>query len=172
MKIQNIFILLIISTLSFFAQDSIKNNCVCCSEKHSQFDFWVGEWTVYDTLDNYIGTNKIIKQYENCLIQENWISGGKNRGTSYNYYDPTDSTWNQLWLDNQGTILKLKGSFINGEMVLKSPPQKGKKVEFYFNRITWSKLMNGNVIQTWDILDEEDNVLTNLFKGVYKPKLN
>lgn len=172
MKFQIIFIYLIMATISLFAQDSTKNSCVCCSEKHTQFDFWIGEWTVYDTLDNMIGTNKIVKQYENCVIQENWISAGKNRGTSYNYFDPSDSTWNQLWLDNQGTILKLKGNFINGEMVLKSDAQKGKKVAVFFNRITWRKLKNGNVIQIWDILDEKENVLANLFKGIYKPKLN
>ncbi|MCW8850497.1 MAG: hypothetical protein OQJ81_11005, partial [Melioribacteraceae bacterium] len=100
MKIKNIFIYIFIVAIPLFAQDSTENNCVCCSNQHSQFDFWVGEWTVYDTLDNMIGTNKIVKQYESCLIQENWISAGKNRGTSYNYYDPNDSTWNQLWLDN------------------------------------------------------------------------
>lgn len=172
MKINNIFIYFIITAVSLFAQGPINNNCICCSEQHSQFDFWVGEWTVYDTLDNFIGTNKIVKQYENCLIQENWISKGKNRGTSYNYYDPNDSTWNQLWLDNQGTILKLKGSFINGEMVLKSAAQRGEKVEYYFNRITWRRLKNGNVIQIWDVIDEKDNILSNLFKGIYKPKLN
>ncbi len=50
--------------------------------------------------------------------------------------------------------------------------KKGKKLQVYFNRITWRKLKNGNVIQIWDILDEKDNVLANLFKGIYKPKLN
>lgn len=164
------FAFLILSISAIYSQDSTNNNCSCCSSFHDQFDFWVGEWEVYDTLDNFVGSNNIVKQYDNCLIQENWISAGKNRGTSYNYFNTKDSTWNQLWIDNQGTILKLKGHFVNGEMTLKSDPQKGKKVKLYYNRITWKKLENGNVIQTWDVLDENDTVLANLFKGIYKPK--
>ena len=45
-----------------FAQD----NCPCCTDNHSTFDFWVGDWVVYNTLNNVIGENKIVK-----LINEN-----------------------------------------------------------------------------------------------------
>jgi hypothetical protein len=170
---KKIFVLVLISiSLSLTAQDSLTSNCPCCSTEQKQFDFWVGEWNVFDTLGNYVGKNTVLKQYDNCLIQENWISAGKNRGTSYNYFDPSDSTWNQLWLDNQGTILKLKGTLIDDNMILKSKLQKGKKIAWYYNRITWNKLKNGNVVQIWDILDENDKLLANLFKGIYKPSTN
>ncbi len=29
---------------NFLAAQS--NNCACCTEKHSEFDFWIGEWAV------------------------------------------------------------------------------------------------------------------------------
>jgi len=167
MKITLTILFFFVLSLNSFAQDA---PCACCSNNHNQFDFWLGEWTVYDTENNIVGTNKIIKKYENCLIQENWVSEGKNRGTSYNYYDPNDSTWNQLWIDNQGTILNLKGTFSNGAMVLKSELLKGKKVDWYYNRITWSTIDSGYVKQTWDILDQDDNLLTTVFNGIYKPK--
>ena len=172
MKIKTFLTLFFFATLSLNAQDSTNNICVCCTENHKQFNFWVGEWAVYDTLDNLVGSNNIFKQYESCLIQENWISKGENRGTSYNYFDPSDGMWNQLWIDNQGTILKLKGSFVAGKMILKSELQKGQKVAWYYNRISWEKLENGNVIQTWDILDEKDIFLANIFVGIYKPKMD
>ena len=35
--------------------------CPCCSESHSEFDFWVGDWNVYDIEG---------KQYDNCILQE------------------------------------------------------------------------------------------------------
>ena len=171
---KKIFVLILILSINLLlsAQDFLNNSCVCCSKEYNQFDFWVGEWSVFDTLGNYVGKNSVLKQYENCLIQENWISGGKNRGTSYNYFDPSDSTWNQLWLDNQGTILKLKGALLDDNMILKSKLQKGEKVAWYYNRITWIKLESGNVVQIWDILDENDKLLANLFKGIYKPSEN
>ena len=40
------------------------------------------------------------------MLQENWISNTVNKGTSYNYFNPVDTTWNQLWLDNQGSIVE------------------------------------------------------------------
>ncbi len=172
MKRVLILVLFLSTSVSFLAQDTLDNNCACFSNEHKQFDFWVGEWNVFDTLGNYVGKNNVVKQYDNCLIQENWTSAGKNRRTSYNYFDPTDSTWNQLWIDNQGAILNLKGQFANGAMILKSKLQKGKKVAWYYNRITWSKLENSNVLQTWDILDENDQLLANLFKGIYKHTKN
>lgn len=159
-----------IFTLSFYPQDSTGDDCKCCTNPHNQFDFWLGEWTVSDTLGGLIGTNTIIKQYGHCLIKESWVSNGKNRGTSYNYFNPSDTTWNQLWLDNQGAILKLKGNYIDGKMILKSDLQKGQRVAWYYNRIIWEKLENGNVIQTWDILNDKHILLTNLFTGIYKRK--
>ena len=164
-KLVFIFFVLI-SFVSVFSQT---DSCACCNPENDQFDFWVGKWEVYDTLDNYVGKNEIIKQYENCLIQENWISKGINRGTSYNYYNPADSSWNQLWIDNQGTILELKGSFNMNKMVLKSGLQRGKKIDWYYHQISWEPLTSRNVKQTWDLFDKNGNKLRNLFTGIYKP---
>jgi len=169
MKASYIIILILLLPIQFFAQNSQASKCACCDDNYNQFDFWIGEWAVYDTLDNLVGTNKIIKMHENCLIQENWVSKGENKGTSYNYFDPSDSTWNQLWIDNQGTILKLKGTYQANKMVLKSKLQKGQKVDFYYNRITWQQNDDSSVSQIWDVLDKNDNFLKNLFTGIYKP---
>ena len=147
-----------------------KNNVGCNYNQSNQFDFWVGNWNVYDTLGNKLGENRIEKQYENCVVQENWISSTLNKGTSYNYFNPIDSSWNQLWLDNQGSILKLKGSFKNKKMVLKSELIPGQKVAFYYNQISWSKNADGSVNQVWQILDEHDNLMQLAFFGVYKRK--
>jgi hypothetical protein len=167
MKMRCVVLFCLLLVINLNAQDQ---KCACCSDENDQFDFWVGSWSVYDTLDNFIGSNDIVKQYDNCLIQENWKSKGKNRGTSYNYYNPKDSSWNQLWIDNQGTILELKGSFKNGKMILKSDLIKGQKVDWYYNRITWEQIEKGYVKQVWDILDKEDNILRSLFTGIYKPE--
>ena len=147
-----------------------QNNVGCNYNQSNKFDFWVGNWNVYDTLGNKLGENRIEKQYENCVVQENWISSTLNKGTSYNYFNPIDSSWNQLWLDNQGSILKLKGSFKNKKMVLKSELIPGQKVAFYYNQISWSKNADGSVNQVWQILDEHDNLMQLAFFGVYKRK--
>jgi len=145
--------------------------CNCCTENYNQFDFWIGNWEVYDTNEKLVGTNSISKQYDNCLIQEKWVSKGKNRGTSTNYFDKTDNTWNQIWVDNSGYVLKLKGSFINGSMVLKSELKEGKK-GLYYDQISWTKNKNGTVTQLWEIFNSKDEKITEAFHGIYKKKLN
>ncbi len=82
---------------------------------------------MFDVNDSLIGTNTIKKQYDNCVLQEKWISSGKGRGTSYNFFDKTDGTWNQVWVDNSGYVLRLKGKLVNGSMILKSEIIEGKK---------------------------------------------
>ena len=51
-------------------------NCPCCSEQYRQFDFWVGDWHVYDTAGNLVGTNSMRSMQDSCLLQEKyWLSG-------------------------------------------------------------------------------------------------
>lgn len=161
---------LFLLSLMVSAMSYAQNNTGCNYLQSNQFDFWVGNWNVYDTLGNKVGENRIEKQYENCVLQENWISSTVNKGTSYNYFNPVDTTWNQLWLDNQGSILNLKGSFKNNKMVLKSELIPGQKVAFYYNQISWSKNTDGSVNQVWEIFDEKDNFLQLAFFGVYRRK--
>jgi hypothetical protein len=56
-----------------------------------QFDLWVGEWDVV-TADGAkpAGSSKIELIPGDCVIQENWTSGGNigYEGKSYNIYNP------------------------------------------------------------------------------------
>ena len=162
---KTIFIFLIVGNT--FAQ----SNCLCCDSLHKQFDFWVGEWIVKDTTGNRVGENIISKIQENCVLLENWKGAQGGTGTSMNYFDKSDSTWNQLWVDNKGNVLKLKGKFASGKMVLKSELIKGKKVDFYYNQISWYQNNDDTVTQLWEIYDENGNLLNTVFKGIYYRKL-
>lgn len=154
---------------SSFAQKAA-TPCACCTPEFKQFDFWIGNWDVYDTLGNKVGENKILTTQDSCLIQENWKSKGQT-GTSNNYYNKADSTWNQVWVDNSGTVLVLKGKRESNKMILKTAKQLSKKGKYYFNQITWENNANGTVTQTWDVLFEDGILITRAFKGIYKRKL-
>jgi len=162
------FSALILATLAqvSFAQDK----CACCSEFHGQFDFWVGDWIVYDTLGNKVGENQIIKLEDNCILNENWKGEKGGSGKSYNYFDASDSTWNQVWIDNQGSNLVLKGHASSNKMILQSSLVKGTKIDWYSNRISWIKNDDNSVTQLWEILDKNDNVIQVAFMGIYKKR--
>lgn len=161
-----ILLLTLIGSLSLNAQNvNESENCACCTENHKAFDFWVGNWNVYNTENIIIGHNKIVKMQDNCVLQENWTSKNST-GTSYNYYNSADDSWNQVWIDNSGFSLVLKGNIEDTKMVLKSDIIKGDKT--YYNKITWSKIDDVTVSQVWEIFDENNTLLKELFRGIYK----
>lgn len=163
--------LLIIGAFSNNLQAQSTSVSQCTESEYHQFDFWIGEWDVFDTTGNLVGTNNIYSLQEGCVIQENWQSEKSGyTGTSYNYYNKTDKTWNQVWIDNQGGILELKGNFNNNKMVLKSELLDGQKTPLYYNQISWELLDDGKVLQTWQTFDQNNNLLKTLFKGIYQKK--
>lgn len=166
MKFHLINILLIAFSFNAIGQ----SDCACCSESNQQFDFWIGEWIVYDALGVEVGKNNITKLESGCMLSEEWTGAKGTTGRSYNYFNNADSTWNQLWLDNQGTILNLKGKLESKSIVLRSELKPGKKIDFYYNRITWTPNANGSVTQKWDVLNKENQVPRTLFVGIYKKR--
>lgn len=168
-----IFTILLISNfgLNFAFAQSTSINCACCSKNYSSFDFWLGDWEVFNTDGKLVGTNSITKKYDNCVVQEKWISKGLLKGTSYNFFDKSDGTWNQIWVDNTGYVLQLKGHFKNNSMVLKSELLKGEKGNYY-NQISWITNKNGTVTQLWEIFNEKKEKISESFRGIYKKKLN
>ncbi len=169
-------LLLFLSILSnpIFAQNTdsiaVANTCPCCDNLHSQFDFWIGEWNVTDTTGTQIGENIIQKIEKNCIITETWTGGTGFTGSSFNYYDSSDSTWNQLWIDMNGSILKLKGELINNAMVMKGDLQENNEGNLYYNQITWTPQENGSVIQVWETYDKNHQLVSTLFVGIYIKK--
>lgn len=154
--------LLFVPLFSFSQQ-----NCNCCTANHDAFDFWVGTWEVYDTVGNKVGENVIKRIEKGCALQENWSGASGVTGQSMNYFDPADSTWNQLWVSSSGTVLKLKGGIIDSVMLMKSEIIETDSTNYY-HQIKWSQAQDSNdVIQEWTTRDEEGKLLKHLFKGVY-----
>lgn len=162
-------LVLLLTIVAYTMNAQTTNTCACCTDSHKQFNFWLGDWDVYDTTGKKVGENKIEIMEDGCGLRENWRSNTQT-GTSTNYFDPTDNTWNQLWIDNVGTILSLKGAFNNGIMELKSKMMEGKKVAFYYNVITWEKNKDGTVTQIWDVRENTGRLISRVFKGIYKLK--
>ncbi len=158
--------LLFVATASFGQSPA----CPCCTDHHQGFDFWVGNWNVYDTTGKLVGENEIVKLEDNCIINEHWKGASGTTGRSYNYFNRADSTWNQVWVDNGGNSLVLKGRATPGVMILESEPKPGKKVKWYKNRVTWTLNKDGSVLQLWQIVDDQDKVLSEAFRGIYRKK--
>lgn len=122
-KITTLFLGLLFS-ISICAQSS---DCKCCSDKHTEFDFWIGNWKVVLPDGSAAGKNIIEKIQGNCLLRENWKSAkGNFTGTSTNFYNAKAGQWEQLWVDNQGGSLHLKGHKEGNQMILQTDEEKIK----------------------------------------------
>lgn len=155
-------LLIVVSSLA----QSTTNKCQ--SAPYKQFNFWVGEWEVLDTNSNVIGHNSILKKENNCLIHENWKSTKGFTGESFNYFDSSDSTWNQLWIGQQGNILKLKGKYNDNLKSMVLSDKHSNPNGNIINEITWTKTEKGNVIQTWKTFNTLEKKEQIIFKGIYQ----
>jgi len=90
----------------------------CIKDVHYQdFDFWLGDWDVYDGKGNLVGKNLIEKKFTNCLITESWQSSSNTPGFSMNYYNPVTKKWTQKWVSN-GAVIEYSGNIVDGSMIL------------------------------------------------------
>jgi len=162
---KGILSILLFAAITSSAQSSA---CNCCTEKHAEFDFWIGTWNVTAPDGSPAGRNVIDKIQDKCVLRENWTSATAGyTGTSNNFFNSQTEQWEQIWVDNQGQSLHLKGNKVGNQMILSSEELTNKKGETYRNRVTWTHNEDGTVRQLWEIL-KDDKVTSVAFDGLYK----
>jgi hypothetical protein len=147
---------------------ALVNGQDCSSEKSHEFDFWIGEWEVTAN-GKAAGTNTIEPILNGCVLQENWNGVGGSGGSSFNFYNPREESWEQFWVWRNGTTLHLKGVYANGRMILQGESMS-KDGEPVTNRITWYDNADGTVRQHWEISSDGGVTWTTAFDGLYSRK--
>ena len=135
----------------------------------TDFNFWIGEWTVYQNgTEKVVGHSKITSIVKGYGIQEHYTSTAKYEGVSLNKYNQIDKQWEQYYIDNSGLTLHLKGNLVDGKMVLgNSQLMDGEMIQ---NRISWTPLEDGTVQQLWEQKSPQQTEWQIAFDGIYKRK--
>lgn len=170
MKKAILIVFLILFSKSLFAQNSCNKDPI-----YKQFDFWVGEWDVYNLKGTIAGHSKISKILDNCVVLEEWSSenvqqGITFNGKSFNSYNADTKQWQQNWVDNGGGSNEyLTGYFENNAMHFKSRPfaNNGKTA---VRTITFFKLADGKVRQLGEISNDNEKTWTTEYDLEYRPK--
>ncbi len=141
----------------------------CGAPEFHQFDFWIGDWDVADPNGKPVGRNRIAAVQKGCALTEQWEGRGGVTGTSLNTWDAERKRWRQTWIDSTGGLLLLEGEFVDGKMVLSGSANdaSGKPAR---QRITWQKLADGRVRQTWESSAEGSATWTTVFDGYYSSR--
>ncbi|MFI5154976.1 MAG: tetratricopeptide repeat protein [Chitinophagales bacterium] len=86
--------------------------------KAREFDFWIGEWDVYQTGTTIqVGRSVIQQSSGGCAILENWTSLQGHNGKSLNYRDPSSGEWEQDWIGSDGAPQRyLHGTYKDSAM--------------------------------------------------------
>jgi hypothetical protein len=107
-----------------------ENAFPCEKMEHArEFDFWIGEWNVFDSQTGELGGHsKIEKVSGGCAILENWtaVGGMPHNGKSLNFIDPKTNKWKQVWIGSYGINEQNIETFLDGEY-------KDNKMQFRYD---------------------------------------
>ncbi len=156
-------ILVLAMPLSTMAQNT------CSGPKVHEFDFWIGNWTVYKNgTDTIVGYNEIKPVADGCSLLESYRSARSNyKGNSLNKYNSTIGKWQQFWVDNSGMTLFIEGNYTNDKLIMENE-DKNADGTITSNRITWFKNQDGSVRQFWEQSTDKGKTWLVAFDGLYR----
>lgn len=142
------------------ALDKKRRPCMYSPEAR-QFDFWIGEWDVFNLQGQKVGTNVIQRISEGCGVLENWTDGFGGEGKSLNFYDPRTGKWYQYWIGLDGVPTRFSGTYKDGALRYDGEPLTNNGVQ-NLSRLTFFNLDANTVRQfaeqskddgkTWSVL--------------------
>lgn len=141
----------------------------CDEAVYRQFDFWAGDWDVFNPKGDKEGENLITVEENGCLLVEHWTGAKGGTGKSFNYVDHEDGKWRQIWVSPGATIDYDGGLNDKGQMVLEGTIayRNGKTAPF---RGVWTPNKDGSVTQHFEEYDPEKKAWGEWFTGIYKKK--
>jgi hypothetical protein len=135
------------------------------------FDFWIGEWDVYNNANgNLAGRNRIESQESGCVLVERWTSASGGTGMSVNYYDIVTDQWRQVWIANGYSIDITGGLDESGAMVLVGEIHTYAQRRALPFRGTWTPNADGSVRQFFEQQDPATGEWQVWFDGRYEPR--
>jgi hypothetical protein len=123
----------------------------CDTPQHHQFDFWVGDWQVFEAKSNrLVGYDRVEKHSHGCIVQQNLTMitdlyrgagvGYRMSGISVNRFD--GAAWLELWADDTWGAIALRGApDAHAAMVLTTlTPSRNRDL-----RLVWEQRPDGSV---------------------------
>ena len=144
----------------------------CTAPEHRQFDFWVGEWDVFQSgQTERVAQSRIERMFDNCVIRETWMPVRGGGGGSLNHFDSAQGRWHQTWIDSRNNRVIFEGGPVDGKMVLtgfwKNANGPGKDG---LVRMTYSRVEERSVRQFGEISTDHGVTWSPFFDLTYRPR--
>ena len=106
----------------------------CAAPNYRQFDFWIGDWDVFDS-DNLaikVARVRVESILNGCVLRETYEATDGHQGQSFSIFDASRQVWHQSWVTNGGQLLVVEGGMQSGAMILngmdRTPDGKERRV--------------------------------------------
>lgn len=135
------------------------------------YQFWVGEWDVFNPAGRKIADSRIESTLDGCVIVENWMplgaGPGQGSGKSWNVYDG-QGKWRQTYVSDNGNISDFEGEFQGNALVFfRHFLRGGTNVTV---RMTFTPLSDTRVRQLIEQSTDAGTTWTAQFDGDYRRK--
>lgn len=138
----------------------------CVGAAYRQFDFWVGDWDVFDVGSSIpVAHARIDLILDGCVLREDYQGTDGHKGQSFTIYDAARRVWHQSWVTNRGELLEIEGKIENGEIILSGEDRAAGSLV----RGTW-KPQNGDVRETAVTSTDGGNTWKPWFDLVFRRK--
>jgi hypothetical protein len=116
----------------------------CSAPEYRQFDFWIGDWDVFDSdnPDHAVARAHISRILDGCVLLEDYAATNSAHGQSFNIYDSSVGVWRQTWVTNRGQFLALEGKADRTGMVFTGCDRTSSGKERQV-RGTWTPVSGG-----------------------------
>lgn len=117
-----VFLCLVAQLVPYFAALATQSSAPasCSAPEYHQFDFWLGDWDVFDVATNAKDSRvRVTRILDGCVVHEDYQSVDGHNGESFSIYDASRKIWHQTWVTNRGRLLVIEGRLEDGSMVLR-----------------------------------------------------
>jgi len=144
----------------------------CVAPEYRQFDFWIGDWDVFD-VDNAstkVACIRVDRILDGCVLREDYQGTDSLKGQSFSLYDAPRKVWRQSWVTNRGRSLVLEGKLQGDEMVL-AGAYKSASGEETLVRGIW-KPVSGNVRERAVTSTDDGRTWKPWFDLLFRPRVS
>jgi hypothetical protein len=144
----------------------------CSAPEYRQFDFWLGEWDVFEAEDKTkpIARAHVSAMADGCAIREVYEQFDGLVGESFNIYDGTRKAWHESWVTNRGQLLLLDGSLEGGAMKLNGMSDSADGTNRKVHHI-WSIEADGGVREAAEGSTDDGKTWKGLFDVVFRRRV-
>jgi hypothetical protein len=141
----------------------------CTAAAYHQFDFFVGQWSVYDAKGHPVGSDDVEKRLNGCVIYERYTNPDGSVGIGLSGYQAKLGTWHQDFMGDDGLVVALDGAKGAGAAMVMSGHDYPADGTRRLDRGIWT--VHGAVVEeTWLVSTDNGKTWKTQFHGFFHRK--